>query len=410
MEMWRSQNEVYGWARYARGLAAVNSWQVKGQLPPGQPHPQAELFLPLPPQERQSLVGRFWRGVLLRKIYPGATQAPPFKQSQALQKLNRYWAGAKRRLKMGLRPLAILAQPGKWYSDAGPDFLVVGLQKCGTYWVTNLLMNHPEASCQPTQPDGDDRVREGHFFDVLGTLENDQEFFLQRMLYKHQRFFADLAEPTLNATGPARAAALAKLCRRYNAFVRNNAKPGARLVGEKTPEYVFHCDLIAQLYPKAKLICILRHPRDRIVSFHHHQIRKGRWSHPDIEDWEVEQYCQRVEREYLCLLACQQDLHLITYEQLSRQGQETVAGMCRFLGLSSDAGVVEQMLQQARFDRLAKSNPGVGNPHQHFRKGKVGEGKKRLSKNQQEMVAQRLRGLTTRLAQRYGLDLEEYLQ
>ncbi|MCB2226163.1 MAG: sulfotransferase domain-containing protein [Desulfarculaceae bacterium] len=410
MGLWRSQNQVYDWASYAMGLASVNSWQVKNQLPRGQAEPRVELFLSLPLGEYLALAGGFFGGAPQREAYPGPRPEAGGGEQDAAAKLKQRWITAKSQAKMGLRRLEVLARPGEYYAEQGPDFLVVGLQKCGTYWLTNLLMNHPEASCQPTQPEGEDRVKEGHFFDAVGALDSDPEFFRRRMLYKHHGFFADLAQPTLRAGTAGRGAALAKLCRRYNAFVRRNARPGARLVGEKTAEYIFHHQLIGQLYPQTKLVCVMRHPRDRIVSFHHHQIRKGRWDHAEIEDWEVAQYCDRVAWEYACLLECQQALHLITYEELTRRGPETVAGLCRFLGLDASAEVVQKMLDQARFDRLAKKNPGAGNPHQHFRQGKVGEGKQRLSPAQQAMIQERLGELTRRVAERYGLDLGEYLE
>ena len=38
--------------------------------------------------------------------------------------------------------------------DKDPDFFIVGLQKCGTYWLTALLNAHPEITCLPAMYGG----------------------------------------------------------------------------------------------------------------------------------------------------------------------------------------------------------------------------------------------------------------
>lgn len=74
-----------------------------------------------------------------------------------------------------------------------PDFLVVGLQKCGTFWVTALLDAHPEISCIPSFFGGRDGVKEVHLFDTLASIDEDGgERFRRVFGHKHEGFFADL--------------------------------------------------------------------------------------------------------------------------------------------------------------------------------------------------------------------------
>jgi hypothetical protein len=76
---------------------------------------------------------------------------------------------------------------------AAPDFLIVGLQKSASYWVTALFDAHPEISCFPILANQRSGVGEGHFFDLLGLLEEGREDdFRKTFTKKHYGYFADL--------------------------------------------------------------------------------------------------------------------------------------------------------------------------------------------------------------------------
>ena len=184
------------------------------------------------------------------------------------------------------RPVDLLVHSGKWCSDVSPDFLIIGLQKSGTAWITALLRNHPEVVCIPSHPGVFKGTGEGHFFDILAEFDNDFERFKKAFSLKHKGFFRDLVKRTSQKTN--RDDLFMKLSRRYNAFLQVQKRGRQVLVGDKTTEYVFHLDLINRFYPDMKKICILRDPRDRIVSFHFHQIRKNRLKDKALQMWEVE--------------------------------------------------------------------------------------------------------------------------
>ena len=66
----------------------------------------------------------------------------------------RMLGGIRWQLAGWLRPMLVRLRPRYWYSEIPPDFLIVGLQKCGTYWLTALLDSHPEISSLPPLPGG----------------------------------------------------------------------------------------------------------------------------------------------------------------------------------------------------------------------------------------------------------------
>ena len=289
--------------------------------------------------------------------------------------------------------------PRQWASDAPPDFLVVGLQKCGSFWVTALLDAHPEVTSIAAFPHGLKGPTEGHFFDALAARDGNPQKFGKYFNRAHQGLFMDIIRRETGLPWPE---VEKRLARRYFAFLQRNKAPGSRLVGDKTTEYVFHLDLIDRLCPGVSKICVCRNVADRIVSFHYHQIRKKRWSHEAIEDWEIESYLERVQREYRCLLDYPGPIHLVAYEELSSNPVEAVMGMYRHLGVSHDEDTTRRAVERASFSSLSGGRSrGQGDVSSHFRKGLVGEGKKELSPGQLEMLEARLAPLDHALFEKY---------
>lgn len=312
-------------------------------------------------------------------------------------------------IKIFTQPTLVQLFPSRWYSDRAPDFLIVGLQKCGSTWLTILLDNHPEITCIPTlyRPGKTKRVSEGHFFDALGTIDKDREFFRIRLTQGHRGFFSDLYRLVDSVN---RQELIEKLVKRYNAYLLRQKRPGSRLVGDKTPEYVFHLDLIEDLYPKIKKICILRNHCDRIVSFHYLQIRKKRWKHNVIEDWEVESYCDRIEREYKALLAHKGSIQFVTYENISHNPLPPLAAILTYLEVSKDDYLLRNIIERASFSRFSGGRArGAPDIRSHFRKGVVGDGQKEMTEAQRKYVYRRLEGLTCDLMEKYSLGLSHYL-
>ena len=111
-----------------------------------------------------------------------------------------------------------------------PDFLIIGAQKCGTTSLYHYLVQHPQIV--PALQ------KEVHFFDL--NFDKGLEWYQAQF------------QP-LNS--------------------QNNL-----ITGEASPYYIFHPlvpERVYQLFPKVKLIALLRNPVDRAISHYYHEVRLG---------------------------------------------------------------------------------------------------------------------------------------
>jgi hypothetical protein len=128
---------------------------------------------------------------------------------------------------------------------AGPDFLIIGGQKCGTTSLYNYLIRHPG---------------------VLRAARKELRYFTQQF---------ELGDSWYRQQFP-------------NAKRRmlNRLTNGRTLTGEATPYYLFHPLAPARIraaYPRVRLIAMLRNPVDRAFSHYKHHVKLGE-EHLPFED------------------------------------------------------------------------------------------------------------------------------
>lgn len=293
-----------------------------------------------------------------------------------------------------------------------PNFFVIGLQKCGTYWLTALLDLHPQIRCFPSRPGHQDGTGEAHLFDHLARIDSDYQGFARSMRRKLDGHFANIVPKSAPANETERAALLDAVRRRFNEYCHlQRLRYGKPVVGEKTTESVHHLDLLESMYPLAQKICVLRDPRDRVVSFFFHQMRKGRLDEDQTLTAEhVDAYLDRVKKDYAGLLQASSPTHVLTYESLIADPHTTTENMLRFLGLDPDAATIKRMIDGASFERLAQRASGDEDASSHFRKGVVGDWRERLDEVQAARLTDDLEGLTQQIEARFGLNLRQYRQ
>ena len=118
---------------------------------------------------------------------------------------------------------------------SGPDFLVIGAARAGTTWLKKCLAHHPQVFILSG---------EHHYFSTSSHLP--PETYVGRFANAHTRF------------------------QRPGTKTKQFARPSERLYGEKSTTYLAmpqaQVDLCAALFPKVRLICMVRDPVARVWS------------------------------------------------------------------------------------------------------------------------------------------------
>lgn len=366
---WRSQNALYDYAELTRARDIANSYFMKGGRFLKRPAASAELFLRFPAEEYVSLARAFSR------LPDGSAET---------------------------------GEPSPDRTE--PDFFVIGLQKSGSYWLTAILDAHPEIRCFPSRPGHADGTGEAHLFDNLARLRSDYPSFRASMKRKLEGRWADIVASHDPPEPGAEEERLIKAIRdRFAEYCDEQRRlHRARFVGEKTTEYAHHLDLLDRLFPAATKICVLRDPRDRVVSFHHHQVRKRRRGADEPIDAEfVDAYLERVEADYDGLLAHPERCVVVTYEELHADPVPEVRSMLEAIGADASPETAAACLRAASFDVVSREQ-GSGDGPSHFRKGQVGTWREELPAELAERIQTRLAERTRRLEEVFGLDLRAY--
>jgi hypothetical protein len=173
-----------------------------------------------------------------------------------------------------------------------PDFVGIGVQKAGTSWWYELIVDHPQVFARP------DIHKERHYLSHFGT------------------------EPF----GPMEV-------ERYHGWF---PRPAEAKTGEWTPDYMgfpWVASLLAQAAPEARLLVLLRDPVERFRSGLHFRLRQGA---PDDEttaaDAVRQGFYSRLLRRYLDYFPREQIL-VLQYESCVSDPAAQLRATYRFLGL-----------------------------------------------------------------------------
>ena len=363
-QLWATQNAYMDYAHLAMGRDIANSYYLKGAKHPRHAAAHAELFLAFDAPAYLELAARF------TDLVPTRSQAGP----------------------------------------PPPDFLIVGMQKSGSYWLTALLDAHPAIRCFPSRPGKADGAGEAHLFDIIARLDADFTGFRRSMRGKLDGWFADVVPDAPPATPSAREELIERLRTRFNEYCdAQRQRAGKTRVGEKTTETVHHPELVEKLYPGIRKICILRDPRDRVVSFFFHQQRKGRLREGDrLSEEHVRDYVTRVQDDYRGLLRMRAPVHVLTYERLSAAPHDEVRRMLESLDVDAGGDTVEAMVRAASFEALSGRRPGDVDAASHFRQGAAGGWRMHLAPVLADRMVKALEDLTAQVEVRFGVDLSAY--
>ncbi len=260
-------------------------------------------------------------------------------------------------------------------------FFVDGQPRSGTTWLQQMLDSHPDVSCRG----------EAQFRDHLAVpLDRAMR---QRFAALHERntsIFGHTGGYPLPDPGDTQFLLGTAI---LSAFRQQMAGRAVQAVGEKTPGNLFFFPQLRALFPQARLIGIVRDPRDVISSnWHRFQDRPGATDADKIAF--IRKVLPMAVQWMRAMLDAREQFpehfRLVSYETLHRAPEPALATLFRFLGVSDHAEIVADCVARNSFARLAGRPAGTAENGTFFRKGMPGDWPNTLTPEMGGIVLQAL--------------------
>jgi hypothetical protein len=232
-------------------------------------------------------------------------------------------------------------------------FFVVGMPRSGTKLLRSLLKNHPDIFIPSTETGFLPYwVSNWARFSDIGDVEEFREFYrwtltLPFFIYRREKgksLGADEWYSNCSSYDPA--AVFMGLLK----SVARQEKPQATVLGDKSPSYINHLDVLKELFPDAVVIHIIRDVRDHVLSFNKaygkHPLRAAqRWDQGIKAAWAF------AARHGHCY--CE-----VLYEDLLENPQANLVRICEFLGVPYHQNM-EQLRRPTENEGDAKGYSGI---------------------------------------------------
>lgn len=247
-------------------------------------------------------------------------------------------------------------------ADAVPKVFAVGCAKSGTTWLQIVLNTHPRIVMGG----------EGSFIWRLAPS-------MQRALAAFNAEQARLGQPAATFVSDVDFAMTTRLMinTRLAAYAAADGRElgGLAYLGDKTPQHTLGIGTLAELFPTARFVNIVRDPRDAAASAWHHF---GKSSGRDLDAhtrWFIgEAWAQAVTAAAGYGDRLPGRVFHVRYEDLHAEPERTLAGVLGFLGVAADEASIGACLAKGRFERLSGGRARGEQDNAHFfRKGVVGD-------------------------------------
>jgi hypothetical protein len=260
-------------------------------------------------------------------------------------------------------------------------FFVCGAPKSGTTWLQRILDAHPEVACSG----------EGHFITRFSAPVSQVVSAYNRRLEREARLVYD-GEPYY---GPVEQAEFDDMVRSFIcARLRARADAQTRWLGDKTPSYTRTLDQLHRLFPAAKILHIVRDPRDVAVSRMVFSKRAGfseactpgAEEHRQTLEGAVRSWTQAVTAVDAFAAAHPGLVHEVGYLDLHADPMGETERLFGFLGAPAPRVLVEKIVAATSFEALSGRRPGEEDPTSFLRKGLPGDWRTGLDPASAELI------------------------
>lgn len=258
-------------------------------------------------------------------------------------------------------------------SPAAPPrglFFIMGFLKSGTTWLQLLLDAHPEIACKG----------EAHFWDTFfEDLMKSVEHFNSRKQWLAETTFQGL-EPFPGIDREDVAAVMRLVV--FRVLQRAAAGKEVKLYGEKTPNTIHYIEPALAIFPRAKLVHLVRDGRDAAVScwFHYKRVKPEqtaeRWGgdFSRFLETSAQQWAEETAKGHAAAERWPERVIEVRYEDLLAEPEAALARLSSFLGVASDAEVLRTCIAATDFARLSGGRAaGEEERNSFFRKGVAGD-------------------------------------
>ena len=255
-------------------------------------------------------------------------------------------------------------------------FFVVGLPRSGTTWVQHLLNAHDNILCRG----------EAHFLDIL--LPQIQQCFqhynkeirLQGGAVAHLKEYGGHVESLEYKLNDIHLILVYCISTIFQKWI--NAAGDARILGERTPDSIRHLNLLNTLFPRSRIIHVIRDGRDGATSgwfFKLSGVAKNKVVNQDFDNY----VCNYLKQWRACITLAQTigkqlgDRYCeVRYESLLDRPGIEVGKLMRFLGADDEPELIGRCIQSASFENMGDGRPRGEERNTAFvRKGVAGDWK-----------------------------------